>query len=181
MPKPVPRYWPWQAETPFTPEWLQYVPQSGIALDGAQATTGGKMDPFARPTVIDARDRPSESWDDAARGTLRWRMLISAPVTATAGLVCGVAEMAEGDHFAPHRHAEPEVYFGLDGEGVVVIDGAAHRLAPGVAIYIPSMAEHGVPTVSGPLRWFYTFACDGFAQIAYQFTHEDPETGQRQA
>jgi mannose-6-phosphate isomerase-like protein (cupin superfamily) len=132
-------------------------------------------------TRIDARDRPSECWDDPARGTLRWRTLISAPTTPTTGLVCGIAEMAEGDHFAAHRHEEPEVYFGLEGEGVVVIDGAAHWLSPGVAIYIPSMAEHGVPTVSGPLRWVYTFARDGFDQIAYQFTHEDPDAGQRQA
>lgn len=133
------------------------------------------------PTLIDADDRPAESWGDATRGTLHWRTLISAPLTATSGLVCGVAEMQAGDHFAPHRHVEPEVYFGLEGEGVVVIDGGAHHLRPGVAIYIPSMAEHGVPRVAGQLRWFYTFARDGFDQIEYQFTHEDPETGQRQA
>jgi mannose-6-phosphate isomerase-like protein (cupin superfamily) len=102
-------------------------------------------------------------------------------MTPTAGLVCGVAEMQAGEHFAAHRHAEPEVYFGLEGEGDVVIDGVPHRLAAGVAIFIPSMAEHGVPTVTGPLRWFYTFACDGFDQITYTFTHEDPEAGQRQA
>ncbi len=133
------------------------------------------------PTRVDARECLPEGWEDPARGTLHWRTLISAPMTASAGLVCGVAEMAAGDHFAPHRHAEPEVYFGLEGEGLVVIDGAAHRLAPGVAIYIPSMAEHGVPAVAGPLRWVYAFARDSFDQIAYQFTHEDPDAGQRQA
>jgi len=133
------------------------------------------------PTLVDLRNCPPEGWDDPACGTVRWRTLISAPLTPTEGLVCGVAEMRAGDHFADHRHVEPEVYFGIEGEGDVVIDGVAHRLAPGVALFIPSMAEHGVPCVTAPLRWFYTFARDGFDQIAYQFTHEDPAMGQRQA
>lgn len=128
---------------------------------------------------IDAQDCAPARWDDPARGTLAWRMLISADVTPTAGLVCGVAEMLPGETFALHRHAEPEVYFGLEGEGSVMIDGIAYRLAPGVALYIPSMAEHGVPKATGPFRWFYTFARDRFDQITYHFTHEDPAAGQR--
>jgi mannose-6-phosphate isomerase-like protein (cupin superfamily) len=128
---------------------------------------------------IDAQDCAPARWDDPARGTLAWRMLISADVTPTAGLVCGIAEMQPGETFALHRHAEPEVYFGIEGEGEVLVDGVVHRLAPGVALYIPSMAEHGVPHVTTPLRWFYSFARDRFDQITYHFTHEDPAQGQR--
>lgn len=128
---------------------------------------------------IDAQDCAPARWDDPARGTLTWRMLISADVTPTAGLVCGIAEMQPGETFALHRHAEPEVYFGIEGEGEVLVDGVAHRLAPGVALYIPSMAEHGVPHVTTPLRGFYSFARDRFDQITYHFTHEDPAQGQR--
>jgi quercetin dioxygenase-like cupin family protein len=130
-------------------------------------------------TRIDAQDCAPARWDDPARGTLSWRTLISAGVTPTAGLVCGVAEMQPGQTFALHRHAEAEVYFGLEGEAEVIIDGVAHRLAPGVALYIPSMAEHGVPLATTAARWFYTFARDSFDQIAYHFTHEDPVLGQR--
>lgn len=128
---------------------------------------------------IDAQDCAPARWDDPARGTLAWRTLISADVTPTSGLVCGVVEMQPGETFALHRHFEPEVYFGIEGEGEVLVDGVAHRLAPGVALYIPSMAEHGVPHVTAPLRWFYTFARDRFDQITYHFTHEDPAAGQR--
>ncbi|MDP3263275.1 MAG: cupin domain-containing protein [Tabrizicola sp.] len=133
----------------------------------------------ATATSIEAQECVPARWDDPARGTLSWRTLISGGLTPTAGLVCGVAEMQPGQTFAQHRHVEPEVYFGLDGEGRVIIDGVAHRLAPGVALYIPSMAEHGVPVVTKPLRWFYTFARDSFEQITYHFTHEDPAAGQR--
>ncbi len=133
------------------------------------------------PTRVDVKDRAPENWGDAARGTVQWRMLFSAPTTQTAGLLSGVAELQVGDDFALHRHEEPEIYFGLEGEGDVLIDGVRYRLAPGVAIFIPSMAEHGVPAATEPLRWFYAFARDGFDQIKYIFSHEDPEAGQRQA
>lgn len=128
---------------------------------------------------IVAQDCAPARWDDPARGTLSWRTLISGDVTPTTGLVCGIAEMRAGESFALHRHAEPEVYFGLDGEGEVMIDGVAHRLAPGVALFIPGMAEHGVPVATQALRWFYTFARDRFDQITYHFTHEDPSGDQR--
>lgn len=125
---------------------------------------------------IHAEDCAPARWDDPARGTFSWRTLISGEVTPTSALVCGIAEMQPGETFALHRHAEPEVYFGLEGEGEVLIDGVPHRLAPGVALYIPGMAEHGVPQVTQGLRWLYTFARDRFDQIAYHFTHEAPAT-----
>lgn len=118
---------------------------------------------------IDASKQPEEGWDDPARGTLRWKTLLSADVTASDSMVCGIAIMQAGDHFALHRHAQPEVYFGLEGEGTVMIDGQPHRLAPGIALFIPGNAVHGVPEVTAPLRWFYTFACDSFDQIQYEF------------
>lgn len=130
-------------------------------------------------TRIDAQDCAPARWDDPARGTLSWRMLFAGEVTPTDGLVCGIAEMQPGETFSLHRHAEPEVYFGLEGEGSVIIDGIAHRLAPGVALYIPSMAEHGVPEATQNLRWFYTFARDRFGEIVYHFTHEIPQAEPR--
>lgn len=128
---------------------------------------------------IDAQDCAPARWDDPARGTLSWKTLISGEVTPTDSLVCGIADIQPGESLALHRHAEPEVYFGLSGAGLVVIDGVPHRLAPGVALYIPSLAEHGVPVATEPLRWFYAFARDRFDQIQYHFPHEDPAAGQR--
>ena len=118
---------------------------------------------------VDASNLPDHGWDDPARGTLRWKTLHSGDVTGSNSLVCGIAMMQAGDHFALHRHAQPEVYFGLEGEGIVMVDGQPHRLAPGIALFVPGNALHGVPEVAAPLRWFYTFACDSFDQIHYEF------------
>ena len=120
-------------------------------------------------TCVDEATLPDECWDSPARGTIRFRTLISAPATDTQGIVCGVAMMAAGDSFALHSHPEPEVYYGLEGTGAVLVDGVPHPLAPGVALYIPGGAVHGIPVATAPLKWFYTFAADSFADIDYHF------------
>jgi quercetin dioxygenase-like cupin family protein len=125
-------------------------------------------------TVVrrDAASLPDERWEDQGRGTIRFRTLISAPATETRDLVCGVAMLEAGETFLLHSHPQAEVYFGLEGTGDVLVDGIPHRLAPGVALYIPGGAVHGVPLAHAPLKWFYTFAADSFGQIAYTFPHE---------
>lgn len=120
-------------------------------------------------TAVDQSTLTDERWDDPARGTIRFRTLFSSPTTDTADLTCGVAIMDAGDTFALHSHPQAEVYFGLDGEGEVLIDGVPYRLSPGVALYIPGGAVHGVPRAAGPLRWFYTFATSSFSDIRYSF------------
>lgn len=127
-------------------------------------------------TAVDFANLPDERWDDQARGTIRFRTLFSAPATDSDEITCGVAMMAAGDTFPLHSHPQAEVYFGLEGEGEVLIDGIPHRLAPGVALYIPGGAVHGVPLATGSLRWFYTFAADSFDEIRYSFIHETGQT-----
>ena len=122
---------------------------------------------------VDSKDRPVEQWADPARGSIRWQTLISRGLTDTAGMVCGVAELDPGMDFAAHHHAQAEVYFGLDGTGTVMIDGCAHGLAPGVVLFIPPNAVHGVPEVAAALRFLYVFATDSFDDIAYHFA-QDP-------
>lgn len=122
-----------------------------------------------KPVRVDQGDLQEETWQDPARGTLRWKMLMSAGVTETESLVCGIALMAPGQTFALHSPPQPEVYFGLGGEGEVLIDGPPHRLGPGVPLFIPGNAVHGVPCVDQTLRWFYTFAADAFTDIPYTF------------
>lgn len=124
---------------------------------------------MTHPVRIDQANLPEAAWDDPARGTLRWKTLISGDVTDSGSLVCGIALMEKGDTFSLHSHPQPEIYFGLEGEVDVHIDGALHRLKPGVALFIPGNAVHGVPCADQPVRWFYTFAADSFAEIAYTF------------
>lgn len=126
------------------------------------------------PAVLrDTADVPAEGWDSPSRGSICWQTLFSAGVTQTESLVCGVATLEPGDTFALHHHAEPEVYFGVEGEAEVMVDGRPCRLAPGVALFIPSNARHGIADVTQRLRFFYVFAADRFEDIAYSFVPPD--------
>jgi quercetin dioxygenase-like cupin family protein len=128
------------------------------------------------PARVDQAEVSDERWENPARGSVRFRTLISAPATDTEGIVCGMAMMSPGDTVHLHSHPQPEVYYGLEGTGAVMIDGIPHRLAPGVALYIPGGAVHGVPVAQASLKWFYTFAADSFEDIPYRFVHEAGET-----
>lgn len=124
---------------------------------------------MTRPVRIDQANLPDVMWDDPARGSIRWKTLISGDVTNTDTLVCGIALMDKAETLALHSHPQPELYFGLEGEVDVQINGTAHRLKPGVALFIPGDAVHGVLAADQPVRWFYTFAADAFPDIAYTF------------
>lgn len=127
---------------------------------------------MSQVTIVDFSALQDKRLDYQARGTIRFRTLISVPETDTDKSVCGVAMLEAGDTFALHSHEHPEIYFGLEGEGDVMIDGHPHRLAPGISIFIPGNALHGVSRAKGPLKWVYTFAADRFADIVYKFPHE---------
>jgi quercetin dioxygenase-like cupin family protein len=126
------------------------VPGVGFAIDSAALAVEGGTDP--------------------AFGTVTWKTLISGDRTPTSEFVLGMAEFEAHGTLHPHRHAPAEFYIGMSGNGVVTIDGVAHSIAAGVAIYVPGNAEHGV--VAGPegLRFAYGFAEAAFAGIAYHFT-----------
>ena len=63
----------------------------------------------------------------------------------------------------------------------VTIDGVAHEIAPGVAIFIPAEAEHGTIAGEEGLRFLYGFPKDRFADVDYRFTASAGESSTVQA
>jgi quercetin dioxygenase-like cupin family protein len=124
-------------------------------------------------TAIDPEGLPWETWDDpelAARSPLRWRLIFSGRRTPTEALSMGLAEFPPGAVLPLHRHAPAEVYHGLDGEGLVKIEGEPHRLRAGVSLFIPADARHRTTnTGAGPLRFLFVFPTDSFEEVVYHF------------
>jgi quercetin dioxygenase-like cupin family protein len=115
---------------------------------------------------------PLEGWDDPVRGAVQWRTLLSGEHTPTDSLTMGVA-MVTGTERRLHRHAQPEAYYVLSGEGVLHIDGTERQLTAGAAAFIPGGALHGAwRTGDATLRLLYVFAADAFDQIHYEFPGE---------
>ena len=121
--------------------------------------------------VVTAADRPRETFDDPARGDCSWFTLISGDITPTTGMSAGIAELVRsGGELKLHRHAEPEIYFIIEGTGILTIDGVERAVAAGATIFIPGDAEHGIRNESDALlRLFYVFPTDRFSDVVYRF------------
>lgn len=133
------------------------------------------LSPLAMPQTAgfaaDLKQQPYESGVDPQVGTVSWRTLISSDRTPSKDMVLGVAEFDAFGTLNPHRHEPAEFYFGLSGEGLVEIDGVGHAIAPGIAVFIPGDAEHGV--VAGPngLSFVYGFPENAFEDVSYVFSN----------
>lgn len=122
--------------------------------------------------VVHEEDCPFEGSEEPARGRVRWRTLLSGDRTPTGALTLGVAEIEPGDtqELYLHRHAQPETYFILAGEGVVTIAGTDHAVRPGSAVFVPGDAQHCARNTGAvTLRILYAFAADSFDEIRYEF------------
>jgi mannose-6-phosphate isomerase-like protein (cupin superfamily) len=123
-----------------------------------------------RPIVLREHDAARELWNDGAKGVLSFRTLFSAGTTETGSLTVGVADLEPGDWLGLHCHTPAEVYYVVDGEGIVSLDGVEHSVSAGTAVFIPGNTEHGIRNPgSAPLRFFYAFAVDSFDDIEYRF------------
>ena len=123
------------------------------------------------PLVLHHSDVPLERWDDPVRGRLGFRTLVGAAPGATGDLTAGVAELEPGGWLARHRHDPAELYYVLEGEGTLRIDGTDHAVRAGTVASIPGGSEHGIRNSgTGLLRFFYAFAVGSFEEIEYRFT-----------
>ncbi|WP_424990228.1 cupin domain-containing protein [Fluviibacterium sp. S390] len=123
----------------------------------------------SQATILHCAELPMESFSDPDYGNVRWQTLFTADRTETSGLTCGVAHLRPGDCLALHRHAHPETYFGLSGRARIMVDGVAHELTPGTAIFIPGGAIHGMFADTEDAQILYTFPANSFSEIEYQF------------
>ena len=114
----------------------------------------------------------SDGWaEPEGRGVVGWQTLISGDITPTEALTAGIAVFEPGGFLALHRHEPAEMYFILEGTGIVTLDGVDNLVKPGDCVFIPPMAEHGVRNLEvGALRFLYVFPTNSFADVAYQFS-----------
>jgi mannose-6-phosphate isomerase-like protein (cupin superfamily) len=144
-----------------------------LGLERRRAQRANDPDRAAdRAVVRSVSDVEVERWDDPARGPVTWQTLLSGDRTPTSGLTVGIAELPAGSGHddPPHRHEPPELYFILDGEGIVEIDGQAQPVGADAVVFVPAMAAHRlVNTGDAALRLLYAFPVDSFADVVYLF------------
>lgn len=123
------------------------------------------------PLVIETDAQNRDGWDDPVMGRIGWRTLFSADRTPTAALTAGVAELEPGGWLGLHRHTPAEIYYVLEGRGILTVDGVEHELSAGSAVFIPGDSEHGIRHDGDRLlRFLYAFPVDAFGDVEYRFS-----------
>lgn len=129
----------------------------------------------SKPVITRAEERPREGWDDPVRGRVAWYTLFSQDIAPTDSMSAGVAEVPAGGQLHLHRHAQPELYYILEGTGIMSIDGQERLVTAGAAIFIPGDAEHGIRGEGGSsVRLLYVFPTDKFSDVVYRFPEALP-------
>jgi quercetin dioxygenase-like cupin family protein len=117
------------------------------------------------PVVIEEESVEIESGDD--RG-VTWRTLTSADRIPTRELTSGVCEIAPGGELALHCHPPLELYYFLEGTGVVTLGRDDYAVQPGSTIYIPGGTPHRIHNNGSTLlKLFYVFPVDSFSEVEY--------------
>ncbi|HEU5097707.1 MAG TPA: cupin domain-containing protein [Roseiflexaceae bacterium] len=128
---------------------------------------------MAEALVIHEGDLAWETWSNARlalESPVVWKDLIGRDRHASDSLSLGIGEIPPGAHLSLHRHAAPEVYYVLAGEGIVRIDERDHPVAAGTAVYIPGNARHAFFNHgTHSIRFAYVFPVDAFADLVYEF------------
>ncbi len=122
-----------------------------------------------QPFLIEESEVAVESGDEEIDGKgVSWRTLISADRTPTREVSGGVCEIEPGGELKLHRHPTLELYYFLQGEGVVRLSDGEHAVRAGTTVSIPADAPHGIRnTGASPLKLFYVFPVDSFAEVQY--------------
>ena len=127
---------------------------------------------MSEPFIVIDRGAADDGWNEPeGRGVVGWQTLLSGDETPTDSLTAGIAVLEAGGFLALHRHDPAEVYFILEGEAVVSLDGVETTVATGACIFIPKNAEHGIRNPGpAPVRFFYVFPTNGFSDVEYRFS-----------
>lgn len=121
------------------------------------------------PFMTEELQTAVEFGDDAVDGAgLSWRTLLSADRTPTTQIAAGTCELQPGGELKLHCHPTLEIYYFLEGEGVVRLGADEVAVRPGSTLSIPADTPHGIRnTGAGLLKLFYAFPTDSFSDVQY--------------
>jgi mannose-6-phosphate isomerase-like protein (cupin superfamily) len=116
----------------------------------------------------------TENEDVERFGQAQWCTLFSAERTPTEAFTAGIVEIVPDEQLKLHRHAPPELYYTLAGEGIVLIDGQEYVVRANIALFIPGNTWHSIRNTGQTLlRIFYVFPVDSFDEVEYIFAVND--------
>ena len=114
-------------------------------------------------------DHDFDYWDDAVRGAVGWKTLVSASQTPSKELSCGIANFPSGGTLSRHKHQKAEVIHIIHGHGIGRVGDASFHLSTGDTVFVPAGTPHEWVASDEGMGVFYVFASDRFEDVEYTF------------
>jgi mannose-6-phosphate isomerase-like protein (cupin superfamily) len=79
----------------------------------------------------------------------------------TKSLEAGIIRLREGQIDTQSRHSMDEIYYVIEGKGLIDISGKNHQINRGSLVFVPAHTEHRFHGNKGEIIVLYIFAKEG--------------------
>jgi mannose-6-phosphate isomerase-like protein (cupin superfamily) len=90
--------------------------------------------------------------------------LLVSKLTGAADLAVTLVEMEPGGVQAPHAHDPEQMYYILEGTGIMTVGGERETVGPGDCIYYPPNTVHGLENTGGTVLRYLSAASPSFTE-----------------
>ena len=91
-------------------------------------------------------------------------LVVSAQTCNAENLAITIVEMEPGGFQHLHSHKPEQIYFILEGQGLMTVDGEERPVQAGDCIFFPSFAEHGLKNTGEGVLRYLSAASPSFTQ-----------------
>ena len=114
------------------------------------------------------------------RDGIKSHLLVSALTCGADNLAVTLVEMEPGGFQQVHQHKPEQMYYILEGSGIMTVDDERREVQAGDCIYYPSMAKHGLENTGGTVLRYLSAASPSFTEEqgrkAWPLPSEDDES-----
>jgi mannose-6-phosphate isomerase-like protein (cupin superfamily) len=91
-------------------------------------------------------------------------LLVSVETCNAENLAITIVEMEPGGYQNLHSHKPEQMYYILEGQGRMIVDGEERLVQAGDCIFFPSFAEHGLRNTGQGVLRYLSAASPSFTQ-----------------
>ncbi|MBN1975830.1 MAG: cupin domain-containing protein [Anaerolineae bacterium] len=100
------------------------------------------------------------------RDNITSHLLVSALTCGAENQAITLVEMEPGGVQHVHSHEPEQIYYILEGSGLMTVDGERRQVEAGDCIYFPSFANHGLENTGGTVLRYLSAASPSFTAEA---------------
>jgi quercetin dioxygenase-like cupin family protein len=140
------------------------------SIETTMATSETDRSSWSNPNLISA-EQPLFRWAVAedfepavgiepTKGLSLTVRYLFGPERGAPDVAAGTCRQVAKIHYTMHRHQPPEIYYVLDGSGLIYVGNEAHAVSAGSTVYVPSGVPHGIDTDELALHYFWLYGLD---------------------